>query len=108
MAERKLLDISGIPFVVEKRDGTLYVVGIKVRKRDLKFAASAIPVEIVDKIDGKSGNEKIDGIDELENFLDGFGEGEKLGDKVPDGYVSDAEVEAAWEELLSGDPEENE
>lgn len=108
MGEKKVLDISGIPFIVEKRDDAYFIVGIKVRKRKFKFAASAIPVEIVDKIDGKSSNGKIDGIDEMEQFLDGFDEGVKLGDKVPDGYVSDAEVVAAWEELLSGDPEENE
>ena len=34
------MDISGIPFVVEEREDGLYAVGIKVRKRMIKFEGS--------------------------------------------------------------------
>lgn len=78
MAERKLMDISGIPFVVEKREDGLYAVGIKVRTRMVKFDGSGLPVDIENKILGVEGNEKIDGIEEIEDFLEGMPEGSKL------------------------------
>lgn len=51
--QTKTIDISGIPFVVEKRDdGKYYIVAIRVRKREFFFESTGIPVEIVDKITG--------------------------------------------------------
>ena len=82
MAERKLMDISGIPFVVEKREDGLYAVGIKVRTRMVKFEGSGLPVDIENKILGVEGNEKIDGIEEIEDFLEGMPEGSKLKDEL--------------------------
>ena len=75
---RRLMDISGIPFVVEEREDGLYAVGIKVRKRMIKFEGSGLPVDIENKILGVEGNEKIDGIEEMEDFLEGMPEGSKL------------------------------
>ena len=66
---RRLMDISGIPFVVEEREDGLYAVGIKVRKRMIKFEGSGLPVDIENRILGVEGNEKIDGIEEMEDFL---------------------------------------
>lgn len=82
MAKRKLMDISGIPFVVEVREDGLYAVGIKVRTRMVKFEGSGLPVDIENKIVGVEGNEKIDGIEEITDFLDGMPEGSKLSEHL--------------------------
>ncbi len=96
--ERRLMDISGIPFVVEEREDGLFAVGIKVRKRMIKFEGSGLPVDIVEKIDGVKDNEKIDGLEEIEDFLDGQPEGSKLSDVVPSEYASDEDMTDAWQE----------
>lgn len=98
--ERRLMDISGIPFVVEEREDGLYAVGIKVRKRMIKFEGSGLPVDIVEKIDGVKDNEKIDGLEEIEDFLEGQPEGSKLSDVVPSEYASDEDMNDAWQEAL--------
>ena len=98
--ERRLMDISGIPFVVEEREDGLYAVGIKVRKRMIKFEGSGLPVDIVEKIDGVKDNEKIDGIEEIEDFLEGQPEGSKLSDVVPTEYATDEDMNDAWQEAL--------
>jgi len=82
MATRKLMDISGIPFVVEVREDGLYAVGIKVRTRMVKFEGSGLPVDIENRIVGVDGNEKIDGIEEMEDFLEGMPEGSKLSEHL--------------------------
>lgn len=98
--ERRLMDISGIPFVVEEREDGLYAVGIKVRKRMIKFEGSGLPVDIVEKIDGVKDNEKIDGIEEIEDFLEGQPEDSKLSDVVPTEYATDEDMNDAWQEAL--------
>lgn len=100
MGKVKILDISGIPFVVEKREDGMYIIGIRMRKRVFKFETSAIPAEVLDKLIGESGDGKIDGIDEIEKFLEGMDEDEKLSDKVPDGFVTDEEMNGEWERIL--------
>ena len=98
--ERRLMDISGIPFVVEEREDGLYAVGIKVRKRMIKFEGTGLPVDIVEKIDGVKDNEKIDGLEEIEDFLEGQPEGSKLSDVVPSEYASDEDMIDAWQVAL--------
>jgi hypothetical protein len=98
--ERRLMDISGIPFVVEEREDGLYAVGIKVRKRMIKFEGSGLPVDVVEKIDGIKGDEKINGVEEIEDFLEGQPEGAKLEDIVPSEYASDEDMTDAWQEAL--------
>jgi len=98
---RKLMDISGIPFVIEERDGEKFIVGVKVRRQVLKLEGSGLPVDVVDKIEGTSGDEKINGIEEIEEFLEGMPEGSKLVDQIPSGFVSDDDVVDAWQEMLN-------
>lgn len=95
MATRKLMDISGIPFVVEVREDGLYAVGIKVRTRMVKFEGSGLPVDIENKIIGVEGNDKIDGIGEMEDFLEGMPEGSKL----PDYLEGDEDVDELDQEI---------
>lgn len=76
------MDISGIPFMVEVREDGMYAVGIKVRTRMVKFEGSGLPVDIENKIVGVEGNEKIDGVEEIENFLEGMPEGSKLSEHL--------------------------
>lgn len=95
MAKRKLMDISGIPFVVEVREDGLYAVGIKVRTRMVKFEGSGLPVDIENKIVGVEGNEKIDGIEEITDFLDGMPEGSKLSEHLE----GDEDVEELEQEV---------
>lgn len=95
MATRKLMDISGIPFVVEVREDGLYAVGIKVRTRMVKFEGSGLPVDIENKIVGVEGNEKIDGIEEITDFLDGMPEGSKLSEHLE----GDEDVEELEQEV---------
>ena len=89
---RKLCDISGVPFVIEERDGEKFIVGVKVRRSVLKIEGSGIPVDVVDKIDGVSGDQKINGVEEIE--------GTRFSDAVPSEFVSDDDVEDAWREIL--------
>ena len=100
MAKRKIMDVSGIPFVVEEREDGLFAVGIKVRKRWIRFEGSGLPVDIIDKLDGVSGNEKIDGLQEMEEFLEGMPESSKLVDSIPEGFVSDEEVMDTWQQAM--------
>ena len=79
---RRLMDISGIPFVVEEREDGLYAVGIKVRKRMIKFEGSGLPVDIENKILGSPGDGKINGIEEIESLLEGMPENTKLKDEL--------------------------
>ena len=79
---RKLIDLTGAPFVVEKGDdGKYYIIGIKLRNREFLFA-NGIPEDIIEKISGVSGNDKIDGIEEIEEFLEGMPEDSKLQDEL--------------------------
>lgn len=89
------MDISGIPFVVEVREDGLYAVGIKVRTRMVKFEGSGLPVDIENKIVGVEGNEKIDGIEEITDFLDGMPEGSKLSEHLE----GDEDVEELEQEV---------
>ena len=93
MATRKLIDLTGAPFIVELReDGKWYIVGVKVRKRELVFETTGLPVEIVDKITGTAGDGKINGIEEIEDFLENMPEGSKLKDELlVDNVQSDIE-----------------
>ena len=93
MATRKLIDLTGAPFIVELReDGKWYLVGVKVRKRELVFETTGLPVEIVDKITGTAGDGKINGIEEIEDFLENMPEGSKLKDELlVDNVQSDIE-----------------
>ncbi len=95
MATRKLMDISGIPFVVEVREDGLYAVGIKVRTRMVKFEGSGLPVDIENKIVGVEGNDKIDGIEEITDFMDGMPEGSKLSEHLE----GDEDVEELEQEV---------
>lgn len=95
MATRKLMDISGIPFVVEIREDGLYAVGIKVRTRMVKFEGSGLPVDIENKIVGVDGNDKIDGVEEIEDFLEGMPEGSKLSEHL----VGDEDVDELNREI---------
>ena len=100
--QRKLIDLTGAPFVIEKReDGKWYIVGVKVRKREFIFESTGLPVEIVDKITGTTGNDKVDGIEEIEQFLEDQEEGSKLSDIVPSEYASDDDMKQAWQEAMS-------
>lgn len=89
------MDISGIPFVVEVREDGLYAVGIKVRTRMVKFEGSGLPVDIENKIVGVEGNDKIDGIEEITDFLDGMPEGSKLSEHLE----GDEDVEELEQEI---------
>lgn len=89
------MDISGIPFVVEVREDGLYAVGIKVRTRMVKFEGSGLPVDIENKIVGVEGNDKIDGIEEITDFLDGMPEGSKLSEHLE----GDEDVEELEQEV---------
>ncbi len=101
MATRKMIDLTGAPFVVEKGDdGKYYIIGIKLRNREFLFA-NGIPEDVIDKISGKGGNERIDGLEEIEDFLDGMPEGSKLDDVIPEGYVDDGEVTDTWQQMLN-------
>lgn len=81
--QTKTIDISGIPFVVEKRDdGKYYIVAIRVRKREFFFESTGIPVEIVDKITGTPGDGKVNGIEEIESLLEGMPEDTKLKEEL--------------------------
>ena len=98
---RKVMDISGIPFVIEDRDGEKFIVGVKVRRQVFKLEGSGLPVDVVDKIVGTAGDDKINGIEEFEEFLDGVPEGSKLTDSVPSEFASDDDVVDAWQETLN-------
>lgn len=98
---RKLMDISGIPFVIEERNGEKFIVGVKVRRQVLKLEGSGLPVDVVDRIEGSSGDNKINGIDEIEDFLDGMPEGARLSDLTPSEYASDDDVVNTWQEMLN-------
>ena len=103
MPKQKVMDVSGIPFVVEEREDGLYAVGIKVRKRMIRLEGSGLPMDVVEKISGEGGNDRIDGVEEIEDFLDGIPEGSKLKDMVPEEYeyASDEEMENAWEDVMA-------
>jgi hypothetical protein len=97
---RKLIDLTGAPFVVEKADdGKYYIIGIKLRSREFLFA-NGIPENVIDKITGNAGNNKIDGVEEIEEFLEGMPEGSKLDDAIPEGYVDDNDVIDTWQQML--------
>jgi hypothetical protein len=82
MAERKLIDLTGAPFLVEKGDdGKYYIIGIKLRRRELIFQ-NGIPEDIAEKLESTEGNERIDGIDEISSFLEGLPEGSRLVDEL--------------------------
>lgn len=93
MAQRKLIDLTGAPFIVELReDGKWYIVGVKVRKRELVFESTGLPVEVVDKITGTAGDGKINGIQEIEDYLENIPEGSRLEDDITmDDIQSDLE-----------------
>lgn len=97
---RKVMDISGIPFVIEDRDGEKFIVGVKVRRQVFKLEGSGLPVDVVDKIEGTAGDDKINGVEEIEEFLDGVPEGSKLTDSVPSEFASDEEIVDAWQQTL--------
>ena len=83
MAKRKLIDLTGAPFIVELReDGKWYIVGVKVRMRELVFESTGLPVEVVDKITGTAGDGRINGIQEIEDYLENIPEGSKLEDDI--------------------------
>lgn len=99
--KKKLIDLTGAPFIVELRDdGKWYIVGVKVRKREFIFESTGLPVDIVEKITGTPGNDKIDGLKEIEDFFEGQQEGEKLQDKVPDEFATDEDMIREWQEAL--------
>lgn len=102
MARRKLIDLTGAPFIVEQReDGKWYIVGVKVRRRELIFESTGLPVEVVERIAGEAGNGRIDGLEEIEEFLGGQEEGGRLEDIVPSEYASDSDISGAWEEAMA-------
>lgn len=94
MATRKFIDLTGAPFIVELRDdGKWYIIGVKVRKREFLFESTGLPVDIVEKISGTPGDNKINGIDEFENFLENMPEGSRLKDELMvDDVQSDIEA----------------
>ncbi len=101
MAAKKLIDLTGAPFVVELReDGKWYIVGVKIRKREFIFESAGLPAEVVDKITGTSGDGKVNGIEEIEELLDGIPEGTKLDDQIPSEFVSDDDMVNAWQNAL--------
>jgi hypothetical protein len=99
---RKLIDLTGAPFIVELReDGKWYIVGVKVRRREFIFESTGLPVDVVEKIEGVSGDGKINGLAEVEEFLQGQQEGSNLNDKIPDEYATDEDMTNAWQEALA-------
>lgn len=100
--QKKLIDLTGAPFIVELRDdGKWYIVGVKVRKREFLFESTGLPVDIVDRLNGTPGNDKIDGLKEIESFLENQKEGDKLEDKVPDEWATDQDMNDAWQNALN-------
>jgi hypothetical protein len=97
---RKLMDISGIPFVIEERDGEKFIVGVKVRRQVFKLEGAGLPVDVVDKIEGTAGDNKINGVEEIEDFLEGVPEGSKLKESVPSEFASDDDMISAWQDAL--------
>jgi hypothetical protein len=99
----KIIDVSGIPFIVELRADKYYIVGIKVRKRLLNFETGGLPVEVVDKIVGRNEDGKVNTLEELLESTQNLPEGTDLKeelDNIPDEFVSDEEMTGAWEEIL--------
>ena len=102
MANRKLIDLTGAPFIVELReDGKWYIVGVKVRKREFIFESTGLPVDIVERLDGKAGDGKINGLKEVEEFLSGQEEDTKLEDKVPSEFATDEDMQSEWQKALA-------
>ena len=97
---RKLMDISGIPFVIEERDGEKFIVGVKVRRQVFKLEGAGLPVDVVDKIEGTAGDNKINGVEEIEDFLEGVPEGSKFKESVPSEFASDDDMTIAWQDAL--------
>jgi hypothetical protein len=102
MAKRKLIDLTGAPFIVEQseEEGKWFIIGIKLRSREF-LLSDGLPDNIVERLSGETGNDRIDGLDEVEEFFEGVPEGSKLGDAVPGSFVSDNEVTDAWQAALA-------
>ena len=99
---RKLIDLTGAPFIVEKgEDGQYYIIGVKLRFREFLFK-NGIPEDVIEKITGTPGNDKIDGLEEIENFVKDFDENDSLSDFVPEEYVDDGEETDTWQQMLDG------
>lgn len=100
-SSRKLIDLTGAPFVVEKaEDGKYYIIGVKLGKRLFLFS-NGIPEEIVDKISGDSGNGQIDGLEEIADFFEDIPEGTKLKEAIPEEYVDDESVVDTWKQIIN-------
>ena len=101
MANRKLIDLTGAPFIVEQsEDGRWFIIGIKLRSR-VFLLSEGLPDDVVERLSGKKGNDRIDGLDEMEEFFEGMPEGSKLEDSVPEGFVSDDDMVDAWHAALA-------
>jgi hypothetical protein len=96
MAKRKLIDLTGAPFIVEKADnGQYYIIGIKLRHLEFLFK-NGIPEDVVERLEGVRNNGRIDGIDEIEEFLGSVPEGSTLEDELvldEDPDVLDKEID---------------
>lgn len=101
MAKRKLIDLTGAPFIVEQsEDGNWFIIGIKLRNR-VFLLSEGLPDDVVERLSGKKGNDRIDGLDEVEEFFEGVPEGTKLEDTIPEGFASDEDMVDAWQEALA-------
>ena len=102
MAKRKMIDLTGAPYIVEQgEDGLWYIIGIKLRMREFFFNATGIPDDIMQKLVGKNDNGKVDTLEEMEELMEGFGENEKLKDNIPDGFATDEDMINAWNEAMA-------
>lgn len=96
MPKRKLIDLTGAPFIVEKADdGKYYIIGIKLRHLEFLFK-NGLPDDVVARLEGVRDNGRIDGLEEIEEFLGGVPEGSTLDDELvmdEDPDVLDREIE---------------
>lgn len=99
MAKRKLIDLTGAPFIVEKGDdGKYYIIGIKLRHLEFLFK-NGIPEDVVERLEGVRDNGRIDGLEEIEEFLGSVPEGSTLEDELvldEDPDVLEQEIEAVF------------
>lgn len=104
---RKLMDISGIPFIIEERESGRYIVGVKVRKREFKIEGTGIPVELEEKLGGPNNDGKINTLGEMEEALKNIPEGKGLDEYIEENsggdveYVDDSEVVDTWQQMMN-------
>lgn len=95
MPKRKLIDLTGAPFIVEKADDNkYYIIGIKLRHLEFLFK-NGLPEDVVERLEGASDNGRIDGLNEIEEFLGNVPEGSALDDVL----VTDEDADVLEQEI---------